>query len=252
MWKSPRTPSVLTLACALLAGCPKPSTPVTISGHKLDPAANVFWSGTLGTADSTKVVLADVPDLCERYGEADACTEAAQAATPGEGTFLTLTVSGQQAGEYEVAGKDGSHRADALFVVRSATAATFKETAVSGVVTVTALNPGEGVSGRYKLKMSGGGEVSGDFGGDPCGNLDRLVQRLAAVQPSCTSSFAPTVCSAKCACETRSNTADCVRADSSSEWSCTCLRSGERTKCTVPKSEANVCTQGNGCCDTSF
>ncbi|HEY3446474.1 MAG TPA: hypothetical protein VGK67_08915 [Myxococcales bacterium] len=252
MSKSPRSPLLLTLACALLAGCPKPSTPVTVGGHRLDPASNVFWSGTQGSADSTKVILSDLPNLCELYEKADACTEAAQAATPGEGTYLALTVSGKQAGEYEVAGKDSSRRADVVFLVRSATAVTYKETALSGVVTFTALTPGEGVAGRYTLKMSGGGTLEGDFGGDPCGNLDRLVQRLAQSQPSCSSDYTPTACTAKCSCTTRSNTADCVRLDSSSDWECTCVRSGERTKCAVPKSEANVCTQGNGCCDTSF
>ncbi len=260
MSKPPRTSftasaasAAATLACALLlAGCPKPSTPLTVGGHRLDPATNVFWSGTVGSVDSTRIIVADEPRLCALYEEADACTEAAQSATLGEGTFLTITVSGKVAGEYTVAGTDGSRRAEVVFLVRSGGAVTFKETAISGVVTVTALAPGDGVAGRYSLTMSGGGSVDGEFGGDPCSNLDRLIQRAAQSQPSCSSSYAPTACSSKCTCLTRSNTADCTRADSSSDWECTCVRSGERTHCTVPKSEANVCTQGNGCCDTSF
>ncbi|MGC4116851.1 MAG: hypothetical protein QM765_20275 [Myxococcales bacterium] len=254
MSKPPRTSIVVSaLAGVLLAGCPKPSSSVTLAGHVLEPASNVFWSGTLGTADATRVIVTDQPGLCAAYEKADACTEAAQSMTPGEGAFLTLTVSGKAPGEYEVAGKDSTRRADVTFLVRSADGTvTFKETAASGVVTFTALTPGEGVSGRYKLKMNGGGSIDGEFGGDPCGNLDRLALRFAQSQPSCTSDFTPTACSASCTCATRSNTADCTRPDSASAWECTCVHSGVRTKCPVAKSEANVCTQGNGCCDTSF
>lgn len=239
-------------ALLLFSACPQSTTDVSVGGHLLEPKSRVFFSGVQSTNATTRVILSDQDGLCARYEDADACTEAAQAATPGEGTFMTLTVTGQAAGDYEVTGGDALRRATVVFTVRSAAGQTFSDSAASGVVTFTDLSPGEGASGRYSLKMSGGGEIEGTFGADACGALDRLVQRVAAASPSCSSTFSPTVCSAKCSCLTRTNTADCSRADSTSDWSCTCVRSGDRTKCSVAKSEANVCTQGNGCCDTSF
>ena len=256
--QKPLTPPPFPLAAlavataVLLAACPQPSSRVSLGGHELDPESGVFWSGVQGSTSSTRVVIADQKHLCDRYEEADGCTAAAQAATPGEGTFLTLTVSGQAIGDYEVAGEDANRQAEAAFVVRTESGASFSETAVGGLVTFTTLSPGEGVAGRYTLTMSSGGTIDGTFGAEACANLDRLVQLIAQLQPACTSTFVPTSCSSSCTCGTRNNSAECSRADSASPWSCTCLIAKERTKCTVPKSEANVCTQGNGCCDTSF
>lgn len=250
----PVRPPRTLLACAavvLLGACPQPNSTVRLGERTLEPRSSAFWSGPVGAGAKTHVVVADQSGLCDRYEEADACTQAAQAGTPGDGTFLRLTATGQAVGDYAVGGKD-ARQAEASFLVREQGAIAFEEKAVSGTLTFAQLEPGGSVAGRYALKMASGAVIEGDFGADACGAYDRLVKRIADADLACASSYAPTTCSSKCTCGPRVNSADCTRADSASVWECTCNREGVRTKCSVPKTEANVCTQGNGCCDTSF
>lgn len=244
----------LALALPLLAlACGPQSSPVTVGGHLLDPAEGVFWSGQFSGQPTTRLVLSDQDELRERFETADACTQSANDGTPGDGVFLTLAVNGQASGDYEVAGADPARSAEVRFVVRSGGAVVFSDRAVSGVVSFAALEPGARANGRYALKMQAGDAVEGTFAGSTSKAFDALIQRVAEARLSCSTTYSPTACSTRCTCSTRTaNTADCTRTDSSSDWTCACVRNSERTRCLVPRTEGNVCTQGNGCCDTRF
>ncbi|MBI5548134.1 MAG: hypothetical protein HY901_29995 [Deltaproteobacteria bacterium] len=225
---------------------------MTIKDHTLNPRGGAFWSGTLQSAQVTSVMISDQQEQCDQYEDADPCSEATQNWTPGEGTFLKITVTGQSTGDYFVEGKDLTRQAKVEFRVQQGGATQFTDRATSGLVTFEKLEPGARVSGRYSVQMASGTPIEGEFRADACTGLDRMVKRVASVQLDCATTFEPTTCSAHCTCLNRTNLADCSRTNSASEWDCTCTQNGNRTKCTVPKTEANVCTQGNGCCDTSF
>lgn len=244
----------LAFALPLLAlACGPQSSPVTVGGHLLDPEDGVFWSGQFSGLPSTRLVIADTDDLRERFEDADACSQSANDGTPGDGVFLTLSVNGQESGEYAIAGADPARSAEVRFVVRSGGSVVFSDRAVSGVVSFAALEPGARAHGRYALRMQAGDVIEGDFAGSTSKAFDALIQRIAEARLSCSTTYSPTACSARCICSSRAaNTADCTRADSASDWACACLRNGERTRCNVPRTEGNVCTQGNGCCDTRF
>jgi hypothetical protein len=244
------------LACLVAlfssTSCGQGSTPVVLAGHTLTPKDGVFWSGLEDTQPSTRVVIADQRSLCDRYDTADPCTQQAQDSTPGDGTFLVLTVSGQNQGDYQVASADPTSQASLSFVVRSGGAVTFSDHAASGQITFTDITTGAGASGHYAVKMASGTQLNGDFTSGACSSFDTLVQRIAAAHLSCATSFSPTTSTALCTCAKQSNTADCSRSDSTTDWECSCKRNGDSSRCSVLKTEANVCTQGNGCCDTSF
>ena len=236
----------------LLASCTQGSTPVTLGGHTLTPKAGVFWSGMLSSVPTTRVVIADQRDLCDRYAAADPCAQQAQDGTPGDGAFLVITVTGQLTGTYDVASVDQSRNATLAFVLRENGAVTFTDHAGSGQVTFSDLASGASAAGRYSVKMTDGTNLQGDFTADACADYDHLVLLMAKDEPSCATSFTPTSCTTECTCSNRRNTADCSRADSASDWECSCTRSGVSSRCSVARSEANVCSQGTGCCDTSF
>lgn len=237
----------------LLHACSQGSSSITNGAYRLDPKDGAFWSGLVGLAPRTELVLVDQKGLCDRFAKADPCSAEASQLTPGDGTFLTIAVSGQTTGQYDVAGTDHTRTADLAFIVRSGGTTTFSDRAITGRVVFTDLTPNVSGSGRYTAQLQSGTVIDGTFTADACSELDLLIDRTGKVNLNCATSFTPLSCSVRCTCATRSpNTADCARDDATSDWSCTCSHNGERTKCTVPKTEANVCTQGNGCCDTSF
>ncbi len=240
------------LLALLLAACGGSSSPVTVEGHALRPKDSVFWTGVWESANTTRVIVTDQEQVCTRYPDADACDEAARLGVVGRGTFLWLSVSGSSTGDYEVEGKDRTRLAELTFSVRGDDGVEFTTRAVSGTVSFTDLYPNSSAAGRYHVKLANGEVVDGSFNARACDPLSVLMQRATAAQLTCSTTFSSTLCSARCTCATRSTAADCARTDAASEWSCTCRRSGEPAKCTVPKTEANVCAQGNGCCDLAF
>jgi hypothetical protein len=245
----------LATTTALLAGC-QGSSKVTVGAYTLVPKDGVFWSGTVDRVPTTNVVIADQDGLCGRYKALNECSAAAQTATPGDGMFLTISVTGQTPGDYTVGSTDPTRRADLAFMVRSGDAVTFSDRSISGMVSFTSLTPGNGGGGHYEVTLKSGEQITGTFESGYCGDLDDLVQREAVAALSCATNFTTTTCTHACTCTPasgpRSASADCTRPDSSSDWSCTCVRDGESSPCTVAKTDGNVCTQGNGCCDTSF
>jgi len=247
-----RLSSLLLLLSLLLSSCGQGSSKVTVGEHTLKPRDTLFWTGLVQSSAVTRIIVTDQSGVCARLPDLDACTSAAMAGTPPGGTYLWLGISGAAIGEYEVAGKDRTRLAEAVFSVRSTTEATFTARAVSGTVAFSELYPGSNATGRYTLKLDNGETIDGNFVGQACTELDALMKRVADAQLTCSTSFTSTSCNARCSCSARANSADCVRTDSTSDWSCTCNRSGEMKKCAVAKTEANVCAQGNGCCDTSF
>jgi len=215
----------------------------------------------------TTVVVADHPAACDELDGASGCRPEAWVGLrryadppPSVRTAVVMGfgfgwppapagISGTPPGTYAVSAScgfpsgTGVGAANAAFVVHDAAGrVVLVEEAVGGAVVVEELATGRRAAGTYRLTLSSGAVIRGDFAGDFC---SKLASHL--VGPCCPEPWSYGGTSESCACGGAAASSSCTQPAPMDPWTCRCVNAdGSSSVCELPpgtRFNRLLCTQ---------